>query len=202
MLRRLLIPFVAVPVLIAMLAAPALAAPPMRESGVYESFDSSAETCTTGPQATCSYTSLSAVSYDPDTIEVCLYTATYPIGHGAPGFTEGYGCTFVDDSVLTVTDDFGFVLAPTDIDFFERTCQARTCTETFAVVTVSADDAAIGPISTSSGRGSFTEGSCTYRYSYTQQYAQLAGTMTIDGVTIEQWGSGSVFDSTSSVRCR
>jgi hypothetical protein len=202
MLRRVLVPLFVVPALIAMLAAPTLAAPPYRESGVYESFDSSAETCTSGPGAECTYTSLSVYSYDPDTIEVCLYTATYPISRGAPSFTEGYGCTIVDDGALTVTDDFSFILAATDIDFFEYSCKARQCTETFEVVTVSAEDSPIGPVSTSSGRGTFTEDNCTYRFSYTQQFAELAGTMTIDGVTMEQWGYGFVSNATSSVRCR
>lgn len=202
MLRRLLVPLVVVPVLVAMLAAPALAAPPYRESGTYESFGSSAETCTTGPGAECSYTSLSVYSYDPDTIEVCLYTATYPISRGAPRFTEGYGCTIVDDSALTITSDFSFILAATDIEFFEYSCKARRCTETFEVVTVSAEDSAVGPISTTSGRGTFTENNCTYRYSFSQQSAELAGTMTVDGVTMEQWGYGSVSTATSSVRCR
>lgn len=201
-MRRVLIPFLAVPVLIALFAAPALAAQPIRESGIYESFGSSSEVCTTGPQAECSYTSLSVYSYDPDTIEVCLYTATYPTGRGAPGYTEGFGCAIADDSALTVTDDFDFMLAATDIEFFEYDCRARQCSETTRVVTVSAEDSAIGPISSSSGRGSFTEGSCTYRYSFTDRWAELAGTMTIDGETLQQWGSGYVTDATTSVRCR
>lgn len=202
MFRRLLVPLFVVPALLAMLTVPALAAPPYRESGTYESFGSSAETCTTGPGAECSYTSLSVNSYDPDNIEVCLYTATYPVSRGAPSYSEGYGCTVVDDSALTITSDFSFILAPTDIEFFEYSCQARRCTETFEIVTVSAEDSAIGPISTSSGRGSFTEGNCTSRYSYTDQWAELAGTMTIDGETMEQWGSGYVTEATSSTRCR
>lgn len=201
-MRRPFLIFIAVPALLALLATPAMGAQPIRESGIYESFSSSSEICTTGAQAECSYTSLSVYSYDPDTIEVCLYTATYPSGRGAPGFTEGYGCTVVDDGALTVTEDFDFILAETALEFFEYSCQARQCTETFGTVTVSANDSAIGPISTTSGRGTFTEGGCTYRYSFVDQWAELAGTMTVDGVTMDQWGSGYVTDATSSVRCR
>lgn len=56
-------------------------------------------------------------------------------------------------------------------------------------------------IVSSSGRGTSNDGTCTYRYSFTDLSAELAGTMTIDGVTMDQWGWGSLSQYSVTTRC-
>jgi hypothetical protein len=53
-----------------------------------------------------------------------------------------------------------------------------------------------------SGRGSFKDGNCTFRFSFTGQRAEVAGTMTIDGSTLAEQGNASTEDYRVSERCR
>lgn len=200
-MRRIMVPVIVVPMLLLMLAAPAFAAPPLKESGTSMSFSSGSSVCTEGGSPTCTDTWVDAFSASPDTIVVCLgmniySTRTYRT------VSQEYGCSETSSAALMFTSDFSVTLADTSITVFKYTCGPRRCTEAGSRnVIVSALDTAVGPINSSSGRGSFSDGTCTYRYSYTDQSAQLAGTMTIDDVTMEQWGWGSVGTFSTTVRC-
>jgi hypothetical protein len=194
-MRRLLTSLTAVPILVLALAGTAAAAPPLRESGTQVSFSSQAGACST---ATCTDTYLDVYNADAETYVVCLTSYTYSIRTGRL-ISEESGCTETGSEVLTITDDFTVTLTETPITLFE--CNQRRCSET-DTITVSAQDSAIGPVAIESGRGTSTDGTCTYRYSVTSESALVAGTMTIDGVTFEQSGFAYVSEYTVSTRCR
>ena len=200
-MRRFFVPLTVVPVLLLTLAAPALAAPPLKESGTSMYFSSYSTVCVEGGSPTCTDTSLDVFSLSPDTLLVCLNTYTYST-RTYRLISQEYGCTETSSAALTFTGDFTVSLSDTSVTVAEVTCGPRRCAEGGSrTVTVSALDSAVGPILTSTGRGSFTDGTCTYRYSFTDQSAELAGTITIDGVTVDQWGWGSVSQFTVTTRC-
>jgi hypothetical protein len=129
---------------------------------------------------------------------VCLSTATYVLNRDRFNLrSQEYGCTEVPASALSLTSDLTATLASTTVTLTSegRRSQSRE-------VTVSAHDEAVGPVRTSSGRGSFRDGTCTYRYSYTERSAEVAGTITIDGTPLQESGFAAVGESTFSERCR
>ena len=194
MRRRSFVTLIAVPVLLLVLAAPVAAAPPMRESGTQQSFFSVATSCS---GSTCTDRVLEAFTLDSETLVVCLSSFTYNPRTGRLVSQES-GCTETSPGALTVTGDFTVTLADTAVTL--ATCNRRGCTES-DTVTVSAQDSAVGPVFTETGRGTFSDGSCTSRYSFTSQSSQIAGTMTIDGVAYQQSGSASISQFTVSTRC-
>lgn len=172
--RRLLVSFVAIPVLLLTLAAPTVAAPPLKESGIQRSFNSYAFECS---GATCTDTSLYAHTLDAETLEVCLDITAFNWRNNR--FVSGeFGCTWTDPSALDITADFTVTLADTIIGLSD--CDRRGCTES-RTVTVSAQDSAVGSVFSASSRGTFSDGTCTYRYSSSRESAEIAGTMWIDG---------------------
>lgn len=200
-MRRFVVPVIIVPMLLLALAAPALGAPPLKESGTSKSFYSASTVCTAGGSQTCTDTILEAFSIDANTIVVCLSSYTYSTRTGRLTNQES-GCTETSSTALTFTGDFTVSLSNTSVTVTELNCGRRGCTEGGSrTVIVSALDRAVGPVRTSTGRGSFTDGTCTFRYSFTEQSAELAGTMTIDGVTTEQSGFGSVAEFKTTSRC-
>lgn len=200
-MRRFMVPVIVVPILLLALAAPTLAAPPLKESGTSMYFSSGPTTCTEGGSPSCTDTWLDVYSVSPDTIVVCLNGYTYST-RTYRTISQEYGCTETSSTALTFTADFDITLSDTTLTVSELTCGPRTCRETgVREVTVSASDSAVGPIYSSSGRGTFSDGTCTYRYSYTDESTELAGTMTIDGNTMDQWGWGSISEYTVSIRC-
>lgn len=177
------------------LAAPASAAERVRESGTFYSFSSGSFVCSGN---TCTETFVDAFSIGNDTLLVCFNRFTYNSRTGRGISSEG-GCTETGDSALTISGDLTVRLAPTDVTV--ATCNQRRCTET-GTVTVSATDAAIGPIQTATGRVTFKDGTCTTRITFSDRSAEVAGTMTIDGVTIDQQGFATVSDQTMTTTCR
>lgn len=194
MRRRSFVPLFAVPVLLLLLAAPVAAAPPMRESGTQQSFNSFATTCS---GSTCTDTILNAFTIDSETLVVCLDSYTYNVRTGRLTSQES-GCTETSPGALTVTADFTVTLAPTTITL--SSCDRRGCTET-DTVTVSAQDSAVGPVFTESGQGTFNDGTCVVRYRFSSESAPVAGTMTIDGVVLQQSGFAGISEFTVSTRC-
>jgi hypothetical protein len=194
-MRRLLISFTALPILVLALAAPAAAAPPLRESGTQASFFSFNTICS---GATCTDTYVDAFNIDSETLVVCLSSYTYNV-HTGRLVSQESGCIETSPEALTISSDFTVTLAETAITLFD--CNRHACTEG-DTLTVSAQDSAVGPVFTDSGRGTSSDGTCTYRYSFSSESAEVAGTMTIDGVTLEQSGFASISQFTVSSRCR
>lgn len=194
MQRKFFVPFFAVPVLLLAMAAPTLAAPPLKESGTQQSFNSYAYECS---GATCTQTALYAYVLDAETLEVCLDITTFNWRNGR--FMSGeFGCTWTDPSALTITSAFDVTLADTTITLFD--CNRRSCTES-RTVTVSAQDSAVGPVFSESSRGTFSDGTCTYRYRSSSESAEIAGTMWIDGTPVDQWGYASISQYSVTSRC-
>lgn len=194
-MRRLFVPSLLVPMLLLALAAPAAAAPPMKESGTQTSLYSSAFECS---GSTCTDTTVDAWMIDNETLVVCLSRTTFNARTGQTRSFES-GCTETSPSALTISGSFDVTLAETTISFEE--CNRRGCRIT-DTVTVSANDSAVSPIFSHSDRGTFSDGTCTYRYSSTGQSAEVAGTMTIDGVVYDQWGYASIATYSTTARCR
>ncbi len=201
-MRRFVVPIIVVPMLLLALAAPALAAPPLKESGTSMYFSSYSTVCTEGRSSTCTDTSLDVFSTSPDTIVVCVSTYTYST-RTYRTISQESGCTDeISSDALTFTGDFTVSLADTSVTVSEVRCGPRRCTESGTrTITVSASDSAVGEIFSSSGRGTFSDGTCTYRYRFTDKSAELAGTMTIDGVTMDQFGWGSLSQYSVTTRC-
>jgi hypothetical protein len=192
--RKILVPFVAVPVLLLAMAVPTLAAPPLKESGTQLSFSSYAYDCS---GATCTETGLNAYVVDSETLEVCLDITTFNWRNNR--FVSGEsGCTSTDPSALDITAAFSVTLDDTSITLFD--CNRRGCTEG-RTVTVSAQDSAVGPVFSESSRGTFSDGTCTYRYSSSSQSAEVAGTMWIDGAAVDQSGYASISEFSVMSRC-
>jgi hypothetical protein len=177
------------------LATPALAAERVRESGTFEQFFSSNFVCSAN---TCTDTVIEAFSIGDGLLLVCYSEFTFNARTGRT-ISSDSGCSETDDSALTITSDFSVTLAPTDVTLFR--CNQRTCTEG-DTVTVSATDEAVGPISTATGRVTIRDGSCTIRISFRDSFAEIAGTMTVDGTTLEQQGSATISDQTTTTTCR
>jgi len=189
-MRRVFIPLVVVPVLLLAMAAPVAAAPPMRESGTQEYLFAFSSDC---GRSTCTDTLIDAFSVDNETVVVCLNQFTYSIRNGRVTSEQG-GCTETSSSALTVTSSFSATLSPTSV----QVCGGRRCNS----VTVSAALSSTGgPIYTDSGRGTFSDGTCTYRYSFSGQSTEVAGTLTVDGVTLDAWGSAGFSEYRVSIRC-
>jgi hypothetical protein len=190
-MRRLLPPFVIVPVLMLILAAPAAAAPPYRESGTQEYLFAVSTEC---GGSTCTDTLVDAFTIDSATLVVCLSEYTYNVRNGRLT-SERNGCTETSPELLTVTSDFEAALSEVTVAL----CGRRACDE----VTVAADlEYAGGPIYSDSTRGSFSDGTCTYRYSSSGQSADATGTISLDGVTSDAFGSVGTSEYRVTERCR
>jgi hypothetical protein len=204
-MRRLVLACLTVGLLLITTAAPAFAAQPFRESGTQNFLFSFASDCDeTGNRTTCTDTFLDVFPVAPDTVVVCLNRFTFAFnersGRGRL-ISDESGCTETSADALSVTvsdDTLTATLAPTDIVLVS--CDQRRCTET-DTVTVSARDSG-SPVTAYSGRGSFREGGCRFTFSFWGQRADVTGTMTIDGVTIDQQGSASTEDYRVTERCR
>jgi hypothetical protein len=177
------------------LAAPASAAERVRESGTFYSFFSGSFVCSGN---TCTDTFVDAFSIGNDTLLVCFNEFTFNARTGRHISSQG-GCTETGDSALNISNNFTVTLAPTDVTL--SSCNQRRCTEG-DTVTVSATDEAIGPIGTATGRVTIKDGTCTIKISFRDSFAEVAGTMTIDGVTIDQQGFASVSEQTMTTTCR
>ena len=188
--------FIAAAVLLTLtLAAPVSAAERVRESGTFYQFSSVNFECSGN---FCTETFIDAFSIDSGIIAVCYNEFTFNARTGRGSSSDG-GCAEVSDSALTISNDFSVTLAPTDIVLFD--CNRRTCTEG-DTVTVSASDDAAGPVTTATGRVTVKEGNCTIRISFSDASAEVAGTMTVDGETLDQSGFATVSEQTTTTTCR
>ena len=193
-MRRVVVSVGLLPILLFMLAAPAAAAPPLRESGTQKQFFSVSSTCS---QNSCTDTFLDAFSIDANTLLVCVSSFTYNIRTGRP-ISQESGCSETSNDALVIGNDLSATLAETAVTFVD--CNRRGCVEGDTVI-VSASDTAFGPVFSETGRGTFTDGTCTFRFRFTSTSSEVAGTMTIDGVVYEQSGFAGISEFTVSSRC-
>lgn len=165
------------------------------------SFFSEATSCTTsGNRDVCTDTVLSVSSNEdgsdgPPCLEVHKYS--FASNGRFTDISDEFGCASA--GTIAVGADFSVTLDPTDITL--QSCSRRSCTGS-RTVTVSAADSPTGPVSTTTTRSTTKSGSCTTRTTTTDRFADLVGTMTIDGSTLDQTGSMDVFTSTSTTHCK
>lgn len=209
-MRRAVLSVFGVVALLLTFAAPVAAdttAGPFRESGTSKYlFSYSVDCAPQGPtRTTCTETGIDVFSISPTELVVCVYTYTYTFsdrtGRGRLVSQES-GCSEqVDPSTLDITvsrDQMTATLAATQVTLYD--CNQRTCTES-RTVTVSAADSG-GPVGTYTNRGSFKDGTCTYRYSESGSQAPVSGTLTIDGITMAEDGYASISDFKVQSTCR
>lgn len=204
-MRRIALLCSAVGLLLAMAVSPAMAAEPFKESGTQNFLFSFSSDCSgSGNRTTCDEAFLDVFPISPDDSAVCLSMATFAFnertGQGRL-ISEQSGCNETANSVLDVSvadDTLTATLSDTQITLFS--CGRRTCTEG-DTVTVSASDSG-SPVIPYSGRSSFRDGNCTFRYSFTGQRAEVTGTLTIDDTTLAEQGSANTEDYRVTERCR
>jgi hypothetical protein len=204
-MRRIALVCSTVALLLATAATPALAAQPFKESGTQNFLFSFSSDCSgTGNRTTCDDAFLDVFPESANTVAVCLFMSTFAFnektGRGRL-ISEQSGCTSTASSALEVIvsdDTLTATLSNTQIDMVS--CNQRMCVDA-GTVTVSASDSG-SPVTPYSGRGSFREGKCTFRFAFTGQRAEVTGTMTIDGTVLAEQGSASTEDYRVSEQCR
>lgn len=200
-MRRLVVVLVTLGVLLLALAQPAAAAPPTRESGEYSWADGGFRQCEpSGGGQICTETSLS-VHEAPEGASACLSRYTYSISANGRyrHISDSFGCADIAPDAFTVASDMSVAtLAATVIPM--TSCSRRTCSEE-GTVTVSARFIGRGEVYTYSGRGSFTENDCRYRYSYDGANREAQARIWIDGQRYVGRGSFGVENYRFSSTC-
>lgn len=186
-------------------AAPAAAATPEREkqSGSFTHLESYTSECTPQPAGgeTCTSIFLFASTDTSGMGSVSLTIDTYLIDGDGDYIPIGFESGFVEGSDLTVGSDLSATLAPTTLTL--QSCTDEGCEGAGSrEVTVSASDAPTGPVRTSRERGKFKEDGCMYKWSSTSRSAEVAGTITLDGVTYDEIGQVSTGDYRFMSRCK
>jgi hypothetical protein len=197
-MRRTVIAFLAVT--IGLLLAVGSVAADTSPNGT--NFSSSSSSCSTaGSRTVCTDTNLYVFSNEdgsagPPCLEVFKYASS---SNGRfTVISDEFGCASGSDTVAIGTD-LSVAISATQIPL--DNCNRRTCSPS-RTVTVSASDSPTGPISTTTTRSTTKSGTCTTRTTTTDEFADLAGTMTIDGTVFDQTGFVDVFTSTSTTHCK
>jgi hypothetical protein len=199
-MRRLIVILGTLAIVLAM-AAPAAAAPPVKESGSYQYASAWSSTCDQqgGGQTTCTESYLDAFT-GPDYADVCVYIVSYAFSTRGPGrlISEVSGCSPANG--FSVAGDLASAsVGSTTIPVYS--CGRRSCTDA-GTVDVSASWLAVGTVNTYSGRSTYTEGTCTYRQTFSGASAEAAASVTIDGTSSDAYGWMSREEYTVTVRCR
>jgi len=194
-MRRLALAFLAVPFSLLLAVGPVAADTSPNGSN----FSSFATSCSTGGgRQVCADMNLFVSSNeDGSPGQPCLEIFTYSTGANGRPISDEFGCA--SSGSVTIGADLSVALDPTQIPLEQ--CGRRTCTPS-RTVTVSASDSPTGPISTTTTRSTTKSGNCTTKMTTTDQFADLAGTMTIDGTTVDETGFVDVFTSTSVTHCK
>jgi hypothetical protein len=194
-MRRVVGFTILLPILLLVLAAPVAAAPPLKESGTQEQMSAFSTACS---GSTCTDTFVDAFTVEEGLVVVCVGQVTYNVRNGRV-ISEESGCSEPSADGLVVTDDLNASLAETSVTFIE--CNQQGCTEG-DTVTVSAELTSFGPVFTFTDRGTFSDGTCTFRFRSSGEQSEAAGTLTIDGETLDANGFVVVSEFTVSSRCR
>jgi hypothetical protein len=196
-MRRVLTSVAVLATLVLLLAAPAAAAPPVRDSSTQTFVSAFSFEC--GP-ATCRETFVDIFSVSDETMVVCLSESTFNIRTGRIISQESRCSEEVSSDTLSVEQDLSSaVLSPTQVTFFE--CDEQGCVEGDTVL-VSAELTASGGSSTDRSRQTFTDGTCTVTFTSSGESRQATGTVTIDGESVAVDGSIGSGKFTFMERCR
>jgi len=197
-MRRIAVAFLAVP--IALLLAVGSVAADTSPNGT--NFSSSSSSCSTsGSRQVCTDTNLFVFSNeDGSAAPPCLEIFKYSISSNGrfTVISDDFGCAAASDTVA-IGADLSVEISATQIPL--DSCNRRICTSS-RTVTVSASDSPTGPISTTVTRSTTKSGNCTTKMTTTDQFADLAGTLTVDGTVVDETGFVDVFTSTSTTHCK
>jgi hypothetical protein len=141
----------------------------------------------------CTDTNVSAF-LDPSGGTACIDFLTYT---GNTFVSDESGCAPAPSFRISSTLAASF--GPTSIPL--ELCDDSGCTAS-RTVTVSASDTPSGPISTTTGRSTTKDGTCTSKIKFTDRSVNATGTYTIDGVTTAETGFVSTHSETSKTTCR
>ena len=141
----------------------------------------------------CTDTTVSAF-LDPSGGTACIDIVTYQ----AKAFvSDEFGCAPAPS--FTISSTLAASFGPTSISL--QLCDENTCSDT-RTVTVSASDTPTGPITTTSGKSTTKDGTCTTKIKFTDRSVNVTGTYTIDGVSTAETGFVSTHSETSKTTCR
>ena len=195
-MRRFVVASIAVPFIL--LLAVGTAAADTSPNGT--NYSSSASSCTTsGGRQVCTDTNLQVFSNEDGSLgQPCLEVFKYSISTNGrfTVISDEFGCA--SSGAIVIGADLSVTLDATQIPL--ENCNRQSCTS--RTVTVSASDSPTGPISTTTTRSTTKSGNCTTKMTTTDQFAELAGTLTVDGTPSDSNGFVDVFTSTSITRCR
>ena len=141
----------------------------------------------------CTDTTVSAF-LDPSGGTACLDILTYT---DKTFISDEYGCAPAPS--FTISSTLAASFGPTSISL--QVCDETSCTGS-RTVTISASDTPTGPITTSSGRSTTKDGTCTSKIRFTDRSASVVGTFTIDDTTTPETGDVSTHTETSKTTCR
>lgn len=202
-MRRLVFGSLLSTALVLTLAAPALAAPPIREDGTVTNASAFAGSCEPagGGGVVCTDQYVDTFQTGPESWAVCVGRLTYSIS--ASGrfrqISNENGCADLTASALTIAPDFRSAsIAPTVVELLS--CNRRSCTDAGAI-TVSAELVSGGQVFESTNRGTFSDGTCTYRFTSAVVGTDGPAEITIDGVTLAGQGSYSSEEFSITSRC-
>ncbi len=196
-MRRFVVSAAALSILVLLFAAPAAAAPPVKDSGTQEFLFAVSSDC--GP-ATCTDTFVDVFTVSDETLVVCLFESTFNIHTGRNISEDGACSDEVSSDALVIGADLSSAsLSPTEVTFFD--CNQQGCVEG-DTVTVAAELTASGPIVTDKQRSTSSDGTCTFTFSSSGEQRQASGTVTIDGDTLTVDGSIGMGKFSFMERCR
>lgn len=196
-MRRFAASLVALPILVLLLAGPASAAPPVKDSSTQMFL--SAFTFDCGPTI-CTDTTVDVFTVSDETMVVCLSETRFNI-HTGRLISQDSACSDeVSSDTLVIDADLSSAsLSPTDVTFFN--CNQQGCVEGDTVI-VSAELTASGPIFSDKSRSTFTDGTCTVTFTSSGEQRQASGTITVDGETLAVDGSIGIGKFSFMERCR
>ena len=181
-MRRLIISLGALVILLAA-TSPVAAAPPIRQSGTFESAGAFASSCAQqGAWTVCTDASVDFFS-GTDFTDACASVVTYRFrGSGQPVVTsEKFACG--PASGANVADDLSSAtLQPSTLQVV--TCGPQSCSPSGSISVAGSWTATGEPISFSS-RSTFTDGTCTFKQSSTGERVDATATITVDGTAYQ-----------------
>jgi hypothetical protein len=196
--RRFTALCLAVPLVLLIAVAPVAAD---TGGGPGTNFNSFTESCsTTGGRQVCTDTSVGVGPNGDGTSSACLDIFTYSIsrtGRFSP-ILDQYGCN--PDVSLIVGSDYSVTFPSTPITVL--TCAPHQPCSGSTTFTVSATDAVVGDVTFTTTRRTTVVGGCTYKTTTNETFAELAGTLTVNGSNLAEQGFLDILKETTTVRCK
>ncbi|HVL54722.1 MAG TPA: hypothetical protein VM344_10750 [Vitreimonas sp.] len=199
-MRRLIV-ILGSAVLLLASVSPAMAARPIKSSGAWQQANAFSSSCETqGANTVCTDVGIDAFAFDDEFSDACVWMFTYSVGRNGQfrPISDASGCAPAS-SFSVAAGASSAQLSATQVQLYS--CNQRTCVAG-DTVTVAASWTAISGSSTYSGRATYTDGSCTYRQSWSGASSQASASFSVG--TTDYVGDGFILreDFTVTERCR